>query len=216
MLASSYWDHLIEYLKGEPVTGNHKLCISLSYQLPKCTVDVALPLLLQLLLILCLSQGVALEFLFASCFITSSVLCSHQQIFSGNGSKDFWKRKKKVFCHMSMCFKESSDQEKKRKLRVKKRFIHSCLCADIWDWCCRVLHETSYSQGRYNFMQVYLDLKHTNKQTKTNTPAFECMMLCMLLSCFQITLPCRAYSKMWQLAQELAQMALHQEPPSLE
>lgn len=176
MLASSYWDHLIKYLKGEPITGNHKLCISLSYQLPKCTVDVALPLLLQLLLILCLSQGVALEFLFTSCFITSSVLCTVTSKYSVAKEAKTFGKEKKVFCHMSMCCKESSDEEKKRKLRVNKRFIHSCLCAHIWDWCCRILHETSYSQGRHNFMQVYLDLKHTNKQI-TNTPAFECMML---------------------------------------
>ena len=87
------------------------------------------------------------------------IFCSvrgHQPIICGNRSKNFWK---KVFWQTSACCKDCSDQEKTRKVSVKERFTNSCLYANIWAWLCRILHEISHSQGRSNFIQVYLDMK---------------------------------------------------------
>lgn len=114
MLASSYWAHFIKYLKGEPVAWNHKLCTSLPYQLPKCTVDMP-----------CLSYCSSYSFfLFISFFprgetwnsftaltAASPLLCAWSPANDlKQWRQDLWK---KVSCHISACYKDNSDQEKK-------------------------------------------------------------------------------------------------------
>lgn len=161
MLASSYWAHFIKYLKGEPATWNHKLCTFLPYQLPKCTVDIALTLLLQPLLIL---------FIYFSFFPRGETWNSFISLTATNPlvrarslannlkqwKQDLWK--KSFLPHLRMLQGLLRPGEKKEKVHT---FLPLCphlglsLQKFLWYF---------FWQGSYNFMQVYLELKQTNKK----------------------------------------------------
>lgn len=213
MLASSYWAHFIKYLKGEPATWNHKLCAFLPYQLPKCTVDIALTLLLQLLLIL---------FIYFSFFPRGETWNSFISLTATNPlvrarslannlkqwKQDLWK--KSFLPHLRMLQGLLRPGEKKEKVHT---FLPLCphlglsLQKFLWYF---------FWQGSYNFMQVYLELKQTNKLTKNKTKNHTKCAAQQTVE-FRVQYPLLAffhpshttYDNMGWLAQELAQMVLY-------